>query len=118
MKYLLQLLIILSVSFAGEVLDALLPLPVPASVYGIAIMLLCLGLGVIRLEWVKETAMFLVGIMPVMFIPAAVGIFESWGMIKHRIALYAATVLLSTAVVMAVSGRVTQRLLRLGRREK
>ena len=43
MKYFKQFLIILSVSFLGEVLHALLPLPVPASIYGLVLMLAACG---------------------------------------------------------------------------
>lgn len=35
MKYLIQFLIIIAFSFAGELLHYCLPLPIPASIYGI-----------------------------------------------------------------------------------
>ena len=78
MKYLKQFLIILVISFIGEVLKALLPLPVPASIYGMVILFVCLVTGVIRLDAVKETGRFLIEIMPVMFIPAGVGLMSWW----------------------------------------
>ena len=67
-KYLKQLMLIMSVSFVGELLNRLLPFPVPGSVYGLVLMLICLLTGLIRLEQVEETADFLVKIMPVLFI--------------------------------------------------
>ncbi len=70
MKYLRQLLLILSISFAGEVLKYFLPFPIPASIYGMVILFIGLLTGRIRLEAVKETGKFLIEIMPVMFIPA------------------------------------------------
>ena len=73
MKYLKQFFIILAVSFAGEVLKYIIPLPIPASIYGLVIMLFLLGTKILSLECVRETGLFLVEIMPVMFIPAAVG---------------------------------------------
>ncbi len=82
MKYLKQFLIILVISFIGEVLKALLPLPVPASIYGMVILFVCLVTGVIRLDAVKETGRFLIEIMPVMFIPAGVGLMSSWGVLR------------------------------------
>ena len=84
MKYLKQFLIILVISFIGEVLKALLPLPVPASIYGMVILFVCLVTGVIRLDAVKETGRFLIEIMPVMFIPAGVGLMSSWGVLSGR----------------------------------
>ena len=50
MKYVKQFGIILLISFAGEALNYLLPLPVPASIYGLVLMFLCLQLRVFRLE--------------------------------------------------------------------
>ena len=82
MNYLKQFTIILFVSFLGELLHIIVPLPIPASVYGLILMLLALCFGVLRLEQVKETADFLIEIMPVMFIPAAVGLLESWSALQ------------------------------------
>lgn len=118
MKYLRQCGIIFAVSFAGELLNYAVPLPVPASIYGIIIMLACLSLKIIKLEWVKETADFLTAIMPVMFIPAAAGLIDSWGIIKPNIVPYIAVTLISTVLVMAVSGLVTQLVIRIGGKKK
>lgn len=74
MKYVRQFWIILLISAMGEALHVLIPLPVPASVYGLVIMLIALGTHIIKLEQVKEAAEFLIEIMPVMFIPAGVGL--------------------------------------------
>lgn len=114
MKYLKQFGIIVAVSFVGELLNFAIPLPVPASIYGIVIMLLCLFLKIIKLEWVKDTADFLVAIMPVMFIQPAVGLMESWGIIKPNILPYATVTVVSTVLVMAVAGLVTQAFVKLG----
>ena len=78
MKYIRQFLWILLFSFAGELLKFVIPLPVPASIYGLLLLLLALVTGILRLESVKETSKFLIEIMPLMFIPAAVGLLESW----------------------------------------
>lgn len=116
MKYIKQFGIILAVSFAGEILNALIPLPIPASIYGIVLMFGCLCLKIIPLHAVKDTAHFLVEIMPVMFIPAAVGLLESWGILKPVLLPYAVIIAMTTVLVMAVSGLVTQAL-RKGKKE-
>lgn len=108
MKYLKQFLIIISISFAGELLNHFVPLPVPAGIYGIVILFLCLNFKIIKLEDVKETGNFLVKIMPVMFIPAAVGVLESWQLIKPTFAEYTIITVLTTFIVMIVSGKTTQ----------
>ena len=108
MKYLKQFLIILAISFIGEILNRFMPLPVPASIYGIVIMFFCLLTGIIKLNQVKDAADFLIAIMPVMFIPAGVGLIDSYGIIKDSLLAYAVVTFISTVAVMAVSGIITQ----------
>ena len=54
MKFIRQFLIIILISFAGELLHAILPLPVPASIYGLLILLAGLQTKVIPLKAVDE----------------------------------------------------------------
>ena len=73
-KFIRQFLIIILISFAGELLHAILPLPVPASIYGLLILLAGLQTKVIPLKAVDEAGGFLIEIMPMLFIPAGVGL--------------------------------------------
>jgi holin-like protein len=108
MKYIRQLLIILSITFLGEILKYALPFPVPASIYGLVLLFLALELHIIPLESVKDTGKFLVEIMPLMFIPAGVGLIDSWGALRPVFLPVAVITVISTVLVMVVSGRVTQ----------
>lgn len=112
MKYVKQFCIIVLISFIGEGLYELLPFPVPASVYGLILMLLALMSGVLKVSQVKETAMFLIEIMPVMFIPAGVGLMSSWGVLKPVLGPVMVITVLTTILVMAVTGMVTQGVIR------
>ena len=108
MKLLRQFLIILLLSLVGEGLHALLPLPVPASVYGLVLMLLCLCTGTLRLDQVERASDFLIEIMPVMFVPAAVGLTESWEQLRPVLVPVLVIMVLTTVLVMVVTGHVTQ----------
>lgn len=112
MKYIRQFCVILLVSFLGEVLYKVVPFPIPASVYGLILMLAALMSGVIKISHVKDTAVFLIEIMPVMFIPAGVGLMSSWGTLKPIVVPVAIITILTTAIVMIVTGRVTQAVIR------
>ena len=112
MKYIRQFLWILLFSFAGELLKFVIPLPVPASLYGLLLLLLALVTGILRLESVKETSKFLIEIMPLMFIPAAVGLLESWEALSGILIQVLTATVVSTVLVMGVSGMVTQALIR------
>lgn len=116
MKYVRQLLIILLISLAGELLHYWIPLPVPASIYGIVLLFLALECGLIPLPAVREVSRFLVDIMPLTFIPAGVGLMARWGVLRPVVVPVLIVLFVTTFLVMAVSGRVTQALLR--RREK
>lgn len=108
MKTLRQFAVILLISFAGELLRQFIPLPIPASVYGLVLMLICLCSGLIKVNDIKETSMFLIEIMSVMFIPAAVGLTDSWQALKPIIWPVILTILFTTVLVMVITGRVTQ----------
>ena len=108
MKYLKQLLIILFFSFLGEVLQSLIPLPIPAAIYGLVLMLLALALKILKPEAVQETSHFLIEIMPVMFVAPAVNILSYWGIIAPHVVPIVVIVVVSTVVVFAVSGLVTR----------
>ena len=112
MKYIREFGIIIVISLIGELLNYLIPLPIPSSIYGLVIMFLCLHFKIVMVADVKKTAVFLIEIMPLMFIPAAVGIIESWDIIKPNVIAYAIITIVSTVLVMAVAGRVTQRVIR------
>ncbi len=112
MKYIYQLFIILVVTFVGELLHYFIPIPVPASIYGLIIMLILLCTKVVKLEHVERTSDFLIEIMPLMFIPAGVGLMKSWGVLKSLIIPVVVITVISLIAVMAVSGRVSQKIIK------
>ena len=110
MKYLKQLLIILGISFLGELLKYFLPLPIPASIYGMVILFALLLSGALPLSAVRETGNLLVAVMPVMFIPAGVGLMASWDILRPLLPVGVITVAV-LVIVMAVSGLTAQHIL-------
>lgn len=115
MKYIKQFGIILAVSFIGELLAYFIPLAIPASIYGIILMFAGLKTGIIPYGAVRDTGKFLIEIMPMMFIPAAVGLVTAWTLIRESWFAYVVITVVTTVVVMAVSGLVTQAMLRMGK---
>ncbi len=108
MKYIRQICIILLFSVLGELLHYWIPLPIPASIYGLVLLLLALILHIIRLEWVKETGDFLVQILTILFIPATVGLMTSFETVRAMLLPILLSVIVLTTIVLLVSGRVTQ----------
>lgn len=108
MKYVYQFGIILAVTIAGEFLYKFIHLPIPASIYGLLIMLVCLKTKIIKLGQIKETSSFLIIIMPLMFIPAGVGVITTWKELSSILLPAIVITLVTTLVVMVVTGKVAQ----------
>ena len=118
MKYLRQFGIILAVTCAGEIMKYFIPLPIPGSIYGLILMFVLLLTKVIKVEHVKETGEFLIEIMPMMFIPAGVGLLNAWDTLKPVLIPIIVILFVSTIVVMGVSGKVTQTMIEAEERKK
>ena len=118
-QYMRQLGIILGVTCAGEVLKYFIPLPIPGSIYGLVLMLALLMTRAIKVEHVKDVGEFMIEIMPLMFIPAGVGLMTSWSQLKTFLLPLVVITVVSTFVVMIVTGKVTDFLLdRKGKEKK
>lgn len=118
MKYIKQFSVILSISFIAELLEVIIPLPIAASIYGLVLMLVGLMTKIIPLESVEGAADLLVEIMPVLFIPPAVGIMTSFDTLKMLFIPLTVIIVLSTILIMAVTGSVTQQIILLGKRKR
>lgn len=112
MRLIGQFLIIAGVSFAGELLSLLLPLPVPASIYGLVLMLILLMTGVVKLHQVKTAADFLIEIMPLMFIGPSVGLMESLPALQAMLLPLVVILILTTLLTMGATGLTVQALVR------
>lgn len=114
MNYIRQFLIIMGFTLAGEALQRLIPLPIPASVYGLVLLFLGLCLKLIRLSWVKPTAGFLISLLPVLFVSHVAGIVEHWGAIRPQIWGICLLIVSTTVITFGVSGGLAQKLRRKG----
>lgn len=117
MKYLKQFLIILAISLIGEILKTVLPLPIPASIYGMVILFITLLTGVIKLDQVRDTGKFLIEIMPVMFVPAGVGLMSSWGVLAPVLLPVSIITVITIFTVMGATGVISQFIIRHSKRE-
>ena len=117
-KSIKQFCIIIAISFVGEILNKIVPLPIPASIYGIVILFTLLCTKVIKVSDVKEVSKFLIEIMPIMFVPPAAGLLETWGIVQTGLWQYLLLTVVSTVVVMIVSGLVTQLVIKSGRKRE
>ena len=118
LRYLKQFGIILGISFLGEILYHLIPLPIPASIYGIVLMFVARMTKTVVISDIQETSRFLIDIMPILFLPAAVGLLDSWPALRPVLLPVAVITAVSTVAVMASAGLVTQGVIRKSKKGK
>ena len=111
MQYMRQFGIILGVTCAGEVLKYFIPLPIPGSIYGLVLMLALLMTRAIKVEHVKDVGEFMIEIMPLMFIPAAVGLMTAWDKLRPVVVPVIVITFGTTLLVMVVTGIVTEKVI-------
>ena len=117
MNYVKQFCIILAFSFTGEVLNRLIPLPVPASIYGLVLLFLALEFKILKVEHIKEVSKFLLGIMSIFFVPSSVGFINALPLMKKYGIQFALIGIVSTFIVFGVTGRITQQLMKIRNRK-
>lgn len=118
MKYIKQVLIILLISFIGELLNYFIPIPVPGSIYGMILMFILLCTGVVKLHQIKNVGNFLIDIMPMLFIPSAVGIMAQLDSLKSIWIEIIIITIATTIIVMTVTGLTTQTIIRMKKRKE
>ena len=112
MKYIPQFLYILSFSFIGQVLQTVVPLPIPAAIYGLVLLLVALSTGLLKVTQVADAANRLISLMPILYVPICVKILEYWGVISQNTVAIITISVVSTFLVFGISGLVTQWLMK------
>ena len=118
MKYMIQIGIISTIAFVAELLHFIVPLPIPASVYGMAILFTGLCLGIIKLEDVEDVADWILSVMPIFFIAPTVGLIEAFKDIEGQVMPLVLICFVSTVVVTSVTGLIAQGIIRLRKEKK
>jgi holin-like protein len=106
--YLKQSAILFGFSLLGEALNRLIPLPIPAAVYGLVLLFAALCLKIVKVEQIDKVSDFLLTILPLLFVSPAVNLLESWGIVAPHVVTIALLVLSSTILVFAVAGVISQ----------
>ncbi len=117
MKFIKGITIIFGITMTGEFFNVLLPLPIPSGVYGLFLLLAGLCLKAVKLEDVEEPGSFFLDTMPLMFIPAGVGLMSSWDVMESVLIPLTVITAASTVIVMAVTGRTAQYIIRKNKQE-
>jgi len=112
MTYLSQLAIIIGITYASEVIVNVFKIPFPGSVLGMLVLFACLKLKWIKLSSIKESGEMLLNHLPIMFVPLGVGIYQYADHIKNEAVALIAIIMVTTVIVMSVTGLAVQRIKR------
>ena len=111
MKLVFQFARIMGFCLVGELLHRVLPLPIPAGIYGLVLLAAALLTGIVKIEQVKQTGDFLSSLFPLLFIPTVAGVMEVWDLIASNLIPIVIALVPVTWAVMAVAGKVTQKIM-------
>lgn len=117
MKFVKQFFIIIFISLLGEILHYFLPLPIPASIYGLVLMFLALKFKICPLDAVKETSKYILSIMPIFFVAPAIAILSNLEVLKTHWLFFLLVSFFSTILTMIVAGWSTQLIIRLTKKK-
>lgn len=117
MQSISQIAIILVFSFLGELCAAVLPFQLPAAIYGLILLVVALLTKLVKLEWVRDAGSFLSGLLPLLFIVPVVGLLDHWDSIAGDLLAAGLIILVTSVLVFAVSGIVTQTIIDWRRRQ-
>ncbi|TCO74760.1 CidA/LrgA family protein [Marinisporobacter balticus] len=112
MKLFGQFIIIVCIWQLGEWLSKVSSLPIPGSILGMFILFSLLFFKVIKLSWVEYCGNFLLKHLAFFFIPAGVGLIASLDLLKANWLSLSIIILLSTIIVMGVTGYVVQKFIK------
>ena len=104
------LTLLLLFQLCGEFFSRLLDLPIPGNVMGMGLLLLALSTGLVKLKWLEEAAELLLSNLALFFVPAGVGVMVYGDLIAAEWLPISVATVLSTFVVMAVTGKLAQKL--------
>lgn len=86
----------------------LLPWPIPASVYGLLLLFAALCLGIVKLDKIEKLGNTMIGLLPLLFVAPVVNLLGCWDVVRRNLLAIALVIALSTVLVFAISGKLTQ----------
>lgn len=108
LKRMFQVAVLFVFAFIGNWLQGLFQLPIPGSILGLLLLLAALALNIVKVEWIKEGAGFLLATLPLILVPATVGIMNYPSLFSGKGIFIFGIVILSTMITIIVTGKTSQ----------
>ncbi|HSP47076.1 MAG TPA: CidA/LrgA family protein [Clostridiaceae bacterium] len=114
MKILRQVVIILAILLLGEGIRLATGITIPGTVIGMVLLFIALMTKLISLDQIEQVSKFLLDHLAFLFVPAGVGLINSLDVIGSSWLPILVIVLVSTVIVIGVTGWTVQLLKRSG----
>lgn len=108
LKRMFQVAVLFVFAFIGNWLQGLFQLPIPGSILGLLLLLAALALNIVKVEWIKEGAGFLLATLPLILVPATVGIMNYPSLFSGKGIFIFGIVILSTMITIIATGKTSQ----------
>lgn len=109
-KLLLQLGIIIVITYIGTEIQKIFHLPLAGSIVGLFLFYLLLQFKIVPLTWVEDGVNFLLKTMVFFFIPSVVGIMDVASEITLNYILFFAVIIIGTCIVALSSGYIAEKM--------
>ena len=108
MKIFREFIIILVLYFIGELISKIFNIPIPGNIIAMILLFVSLCTGIIKVEKVDDISTFFLDHLSFFFIPAGVGLINSFDSIKSSAIQIIIICIITTIIVMAVTGIIVQ----------
>lgn len=110
-KLILQLALIMLITFIGTEVQKLLHIPLAGSIVGLMLFFLLLQFKIVPESWINIGADFLLKTMVFFFIPSVVGIMDVASNITMNYILFFIVIIIGTCLVALSSGYIAEKML-------
>lgn len=108
MKLFRQSIIIVGIYLMGELLSKNFKLPIPGNIIGMLLLFILLCTNIVKVTQIEDVSNFLLDHLAFFFIPAGVGLLNSFNIVKDNFLGLIIICLLTTIVTIASTGLVAQ----------
>lgn len=103
-----QALTIAVILFISKIIEAFMPIPMPASVIGLVLLFIALCTGIVKLEQVETVGTTLTNNISFLFVPAGVSVINSLPVLSQSPVLIILLIILSTIFLLICTGFASQ----------
>lgn len=113
--FILQIVCLYLIFFIGEWIQIISHIPIPGSIIGMMLLFVALSLNVIKREWLSLGSSFLLKNLPLLFVPATVGIIDYLDLFRGVGFISLILSFVSTMLVFITSAMVSEKMLKRGK---